>query len=858
MSSEFSSAVNNRRGSLSLSLSRRSSLRSSDLISSELKKSVLSSPYPKNRTTEELTINKLRISSLGLYGREAETAALQTCLDRLTTTDNNEATSQGPRRKELVWIRGQSGTGKSALCHSLGPKVKKIKGAFVSGKFDLYLRDEPYSGIADACKELCNRVLERQLVEENGLVEDIRKQLETQLGHEISVLVDVIPSVKKLLGGKFQKRSSDPYMQQNPEAKSQQINYVFRIFMRVMTSCFAVLVLALDDLQWADMASIELIETLMTDSQNSQIMIVGCYRTNEVHADHALSKIISTLGENEDSGCRTTQLTLGNLGVDESHEVVMALLSIEDKERTLRLAQICHKKTLGNPFFLIQYLLNLTEEGFLEFDLGTFQWNWEDSGIEEKTTAADNVVELVKERMEKLPKQHLHFLKLAACIGSTFSQKMMSIAWENVPCQSDGEEEAKETLDSLVEMAIQGNFIEGSVTFQWLHDKIQEAAMQLIAHKDSSEIKFEIGLSLYRELSPVDLAAEIFVVANLLNSVEQPNMEKQRSIVFGLNLEAAEKAKSFSAFESAAMYANRAIGMLPPACWDRHFDQTLRLYSVGAEACGYLGHTEEMKAHCDEVLGQKKCTIFDKLRVYRVLLDSYGNCGRKHDAVDLGLSVLRQLGCKFPRIPAVQTLSSFSAILSLRRNPPKAENIRKLSVMTDRSKKECIKLLFQLQAYLYYTKNWSIFILGNARVVKWTMEYGLSEFCSTGFSGIGIIVPTLLGDFKAGTAFADAAVLITELLKDGSKRLGCESRECFSVACISSWTRPIPNVMKSLPGGYKLGMQVGDTERFVFTSNVNNFGMSQLLTVPFLHHVQCHVVCLKPCIHAASGWSPPI
>ena len=181
---------------------------------------------------------------------------------------------------------------------------------------------------------------------------------------------------------------------------------------------------------------------------------------------------------------------------------------------------------------------------------------------------------------------------------------------------------------------------------------------------------------------------------------------------------AAEKAISVSAFQSASKFAKKGIECLPSQAWETCFDQTLRLYSVATEACGYLGESDEMTRFSTAVLEQPKCSLFDRLRVYFVQIDYLGNNGKPFEAVDLALDVLNELGCSFPKRKAIRAITAMRALQRLKKNPPTADSLRNLPVMTDLKKKEILKIIFRLASAFFYTRQIFLYTLTNATAVE--------------------------------------------------------------------------------------------------------------------------------------------
>ena len=591
---------------------------------------------------------------------------------------------------------------------------------------------------------------------------------------------------------------------------SQRMKHVFRKLCRILSAHMSTpLVIVLDDAQWADETSLELLEVLMNDQDNARLMCLACYRSEEVDSDHGVQQLRRRMKENPCSGSTITDIEIENLSVDHVNRVIMTLLSIDDGQETLVLAEICHRRTMGNIFFLLQFLIMLKEEQLLEFQLGLFKWKWDVETIESTTAATANVVGMVTERMQKLPSRC--FLELAACLGSHFHVRTLTLAWSQVPVgPCDDDLSKRSDLESMLELAVQEQFIEHveADSYRWLHDNIQEAALLSIADDRLPSLKVEIGMVLLNSLKEDELEMELFVVANLLTSLT-PSNDAIGLATTNLFLRAAEKAISVSAFQSASKFAKKGIECLPSHAWETCFNQTLRLYSVATEACGYLGESEEMTRFSTAVLEQPKCSLFDRLRVYFVQIDYLGNNGKPFEAVDLALDVLNELGCPFPKRKAVRVVHAMRALQRFKKNPPTADTLRNLPMMTDIKKKEILKIIFRLETVFFYTKLMFLYTLTNATAVDLLLTYGKADYSGSAFFAVGNVLSAMSGDLKYLTTWSELAQLMVEVVP--SKRQ--ESRVCFATSAGLVWTRPLHSFPKGFVRGYQIGMKVGDTER---------------------------------------------
>jgi predicted ATPase len=564
----------------------------SRLISSEFQLRRLST-RPRlrdHKNIQQLTINKLHYDSIDLVGREREIFILESCLARMTADPED-------RMKELVMIKGYSGVGKSFLANTLEKSVSGLDNTiFVRGQFDLNNRDQPYSGISAAFGEIFRSVStsaeKEEKKESNDELNTIGQTLVSELGSEVVLLQEIIPELDDILP--TAKRGSNGSSESfNFDAAQERRKYGFRVLARVLSSYFTPMVLVLDDLQWADVSSLKVINHLLTDTLNPNgLMIVGCYRSNEVDDVHALSSVLSGLAEQK-KRCKLnlTEIELGNIRRSDVNSIINAMLSIDDDQRTRKLAEISFKRTLGNAFFLIEFITMLEQDELITFNLGMLKWVWDEEEIENMTMATANVVDLLRARMARLSEKSRLLLQYAACLGASFNIPTLQLVWNKH--SSTVSTPSEDSLSDLLKVVEDGNFVEtsGTSTYRWVHDKVQEAELSLGGASEAS-FQFEIGTILYEGLTPEALVDELFDVTDLVN---EGSLE--RRVEFAeLNLRAAKKARSISAFSCAAMYVARGIEPLSSDKWTDHRDIVLRLYTIGAEMELALGHVDRMES----------------------------------------------------------------------------------------------------------------------------------------------------------------------------------------------------------------------------------------------------------------------
>ena len=418
-----------------------------------------------------------------LYGRERE-------IDRLLAAFDRVVASGTP---ELVLVSGYSGIGKSSVVNELHKALVPPRGLFASGKFDQYKRDIPYATLAQAFRSLVRPLLGQSEAELGRW----RDALSEALGPNGQLIVNLVPELELVIG------KQPPVADLPPQDAQNRFQMVFRRFLGVFARQEHPLALFLDDLQWLDTATLDLLEHLVTHSEVRHLMLVGAYRDNEVGPAHPLMRTLEAI---RSAGARVQEIVLAPLGLDDVGRLVADALHCEP-ERARPLAQLVQEKTGGNPFFAIQFFTALAEEGLLAFDPVAPAWQWDIDRIRAKSYT-DNVVDLMAGKLNRLPDETQEALKQLACLGNAAEIATLTMV--------HGETEA--AMHAALWEAVRAGFIirlESAYTF--LHDRIQQAAYSLIPEEQRAEVHLRIGRVLLAGMTADQLAEHLFDVANQFN-----------------------------------------------------------------------------------------------------------------------------------------------------------------------------------------------------------------------------------------------------------------------------------------------------------------------------------------------------
>ena len=489
-----------------------------------------------------------------LYGREHEIETLLGAFDRVVA--NGAA--------ELVLVAGYAGIGKTSVVNELHKALVPPRGLFASGKFDQYKRDIPYATLAQAFQGLVRPLLGQS----EAVLGRWRDVLQERLGPNGQLITNLVPELAFVIG------EQPPVADLPPQEAKNCFQMVFRHFLSVFARNEHPLALFLDDLQWLDAATLDLLEHLVTHPDVRHLLLIGAYRDNEVGPAHPF---LRTLDGIRDAGAKVEEIVLAPLGLDDVCRLVTDAVHCEP-ERARPLAQLVREKTSGNPFFAIQFLTTLNEEGLLAFDPAASAWRWDIDRIRARSYT-DNVVALMAEKLERLSAPTREALKLLACLGNVAEVVTLTLV----------NEETEEALHAaLWEAVYAGLILRQETVYTFLHDRIQQAAYSLIPEERRADVHLRIGRALLTSMTADQLAEDLFDVANQLNrGATQLINRDEKERVATIDLRAGRRAKASAAYASAHVYFAAGMELLDESDWASQYALTFGLWLECAE-CGFL------------------------------------------------------------------------------------------------------------------------------------------------------------------------------------------------------------------------------------------------------------------------------
>jgi predicted ATPase/signal transduction histidine kinase/tRNA A-37 threonylcarbamoyl transferase component Bud32 len=717
-----------------------------------------------------------------LYGREAEVADLLAAFDRVSKTENNQQS-----RKELMLVAGYSGIGKSALVSEVYKPITKARGYFIAGKFDQFQRNIPYSALVSAFSRLVRQLLS----ESEEQLNQWRERLLDAFGANGQIIIDVIPEVALIVG-------KQPTLPELGAIESQnRFNLIFGSFIRVFCSKKHPLVIFLDDLQWADSATLQLIQLMMGDADTQYLFLIGAYRDNEVNSTHPLMVNLEAIRSEQVSA--VNQITLVPLAQEHINELIADTLQC-DGSSVRSLAELILKKTRGNPFFVSELLKTLYAENLLSFDFIDRTWHWDIVQIEARAIT-DNVVELMIAKLNKLPSTAQQVLRFAACIGAEFDLTTLSIICERSPAE----------IFSALKEAIQSELI---FTFSELdtqlliqnykfgHDRIQQATYSLIDESEKQAIHLQIGRLLLKNSSPETRSKKIFEIVDHLNlgvgasTAVQPLLthQQERNEIAQLNLIAGQKAKAATAYTAAVQYLKTGLSLLTEESWQTQYDLTLNLYQETVEA-QYLNTQFHEAETLAEVILERPTNKLDRVKAYELKVQIYTAQNQPLKAIETGLEALKLLEISLStgeysnvELPTLMDLESFPQ-------------------MTDAAQLAAMRILMAIAPSALFAKP-GVLVLIMLTMVNLTIQKGYSALAAYAYVGYAVICSGK-GNIETGYHAGKLALKLVNIYHATELKAKVYNLFC---SFVKHWKDPEKSSLSLLLEGSKSGLETGDNE----------------------------------------------
>jgi len=706
-----------------------------------------------------------------LYGRQREVETLLASFDRVVKSGT----------PELVLVSGYSGIGKSSVVNELHKALVPPRGLFASGKFDQYKRDIPYSTLAQAFQSLVRALLAKSEAELNSWREALREALSPNG----LLIVDLVPELKLIIG------EQPPVPDLEPQDAQRRFQLVFRRFISVFARPEHPLALFLDDLQWLDAATLDLLEDLLTRSDLQHLMLIGAYRDNEVDAMHPLVRKLEAV---KNAGARIEEITLAPLASEHLAQLIADALRCEPK-RAAPLAQLVHEKSGGNPFFALQFMSALAEEGLLTFDHYAARWSWDLNRIHAKGYT-DNVVDLMVGKLTRLPVETQAALQQLACLGIA-EITILSIVHRT------SEEEIHSDLWEAVRLEL---IVRLEGVYRFVHDRVQEAAYSLIPVDLRAAAHLRIGRLLAAHTPPEKREEAIFEIVNQLNrGAALITARDEREQLAELNLIAGKRAKASTAYASALKYLVAGAALLVEDSWERRQELTFALELHRAECeflTGALAEAENRLA----ALSNRAATTVERATVACLRADLYTTLDQSNRAVAVGLDYLRHLGIDWSPHPTDEEARREYERIWSQLGGRTIEELVDLPLMSDPAYLATLDVLTKLGPAAFFT-DFNLHALVTCRAINLSLEHGYSDGSCPHFEWLGAVAGACFGDYQAGFRFGQLGYDLVE--KRGLKRFQARTYNNFAVQVLP-WTRHVKAVRDLLRRAFEAANKIGD------------------------------------------------
>ncbi|NES21125.1 MAG: AAA family ATPase [Symploca sp. SIO3E6] len=721
---------------------------------------------------------------------------------------------EGHKGGELLLVAGFSGIGKTAVINEVHKPIVEKRGYFIKGKFDQFNRNVPFSAFVQAFRSLMGQLLG----ESDVVLTTWKEKILNAVGVSGQIILEVIPELERIIG------QQPTVSELSGSAAQNRFNLLFSKFVQVFTTKDHPLVIFLDDLQWADSASLNLLKLLLSESEAGYLLVLGAYRDNEVFPAHPLMLALDEL--HQQKGVINT-LTLAPLAeVDINHLVADTLLC--SAETATPLSKLVYQKTKGNPFFTTQFLLGLHAEGCIVFEpsspLTKGGWQCDLSQVRQ-LALTDDVVEFMVRRLQKLPEATQEVLKIAACIGNQFDLQTLVFICEQPEEKVAGHLWVALQEELLLPISEAYKFFQGgqleeqveemvAINYRFLHDRVQQAAYSLIPEDQIQTTHLLIGRLLLNRTSPRNIEDKIFDIVNQINlGIDLITQPSERYQIAKLNFTAGKKAKIATAYVASLNYSETACLLLSKDCWQQHYKFTLLLYELMAETAYLTGNFTRSEMLID-ILKSNAINILDRVKADEIKIQIAISQNKPTDAIRVGLDLLSSLEIDLPESPDEGDVNRSLSELANKLSQSCPESLVSLPIMSGDKQLASMRILSSLlnAAYLGLPNLLPIIV---AKQVDLSITYGNTNISPSAYANYGLILCSIADDIEQGYRFGNLAIQLLERIE--STEFYAKTLEVVYLG-IKHWKNHINSTLDPLLKSYKIGLESGDLESASFAT----------------------------------------
>ncbi len=733
-----------------------------------------------------------------LYGREKELEKLHTYFEKVILGS-----------VEFCLVSGYSGVGKSVLVQELGRSIAQEKGYLIQGKFEQFRQNAAYMALANAFRDLIKQIIG----EPTSRLLNWQESLLDAMGNNGQLMVDLVPELELIIG-------KQPVLPDLPPTEAQnRFLMVFTSFVKVFAKAEHPIVIFLDDLQWSDVPTLNLINKLVTSQELSHLFLLGAYRDNDIDTTHPL---LLTLGEIETNRYVET-ISLKPLRKNAVTQIIKDTLLCKNG-RASELSKVLFEKTAGNPFFTIELLKNLNEREVIAFNSNEGYWDWDIHKIR-SVGHSDNVINFLVSSFKMLPADTQHVLELAACIGANFDLKTLSIIREQSMETTASElyealkinliiplDEAYKFIgidsfgSSSSPLSKSTNLDSLNPSYKFQHDRVQQAAYSMIPQEKRKALHLSIGRLILEHQSKKEIQEGLMEIVGHLNEGRSLITDSEEKIrVARLNLKAGIKAKISSAYKASLEYLKIGYELLHEKGWTENFELCWKL-SEEIQHCFYLTGDWENADKWTNMMLKNARTDLQKGTVLSARTRQYATIGRMKESIVAAYDGLSILGFKFLNNPTEANVEEEVNRIKEQLGGREISSLIDLPELTDETAKIASQLIMEIFPAAFLSGSGVMFPYLVLKSVNIALEFGNSPESAFAYAGYGMILCGYFNDPAKGYEYGKLGVDLIEKFDD----ISLKSRIIYVYTMFvhhwsNHWSSMTPWFRKGIDAGYQSG-----------------------------------------------------